>query len=86
MPARGAAGRVPRHLGVEVAVDIHESGGDQPPLGVDGTGGGGTGEVPDLYHAVPEDADIGPSTRCPRTVHHRAALDDDVISAHGPLP
>ena len=86
VPARRAAGGVPGDLGVEVAVDVDEAGGDDPPGGVDRAGGGAARARRPPLHPVADDAHVGPPGRRPGAVDDRAAGDGDVVGGHWLLP
>ena len=72
---------VPEDLRVEVRMDVDETRRHHLAAGVD-DGGRLRVELADRHHAVVLDADVRPSTGCPRPVDEIAASDDQI--KHGP--
>ena len=79
---RGFQHRIPGGLTVVMAMDVDESGGDDPAVGLDDLGAvTDRARCPDRGDAPVVDGDISPLGRGARPVHDRAAADHQIV--HG---
>ena len=74
--------RVPGKLGVEVGMDVDETGRHQLALGVDVDSGAADDARGHRNHSIAGDSDIGLPGGCTRAVDHRAIANDNVVGTH----